>query len=249
MPYGQLGLAVARSIIPRGRRFERVTNPLMKFRLTYAGPLLSGEPLDNSGRDGRIAHVHRIRRHFHKQLREYWAHCRFLRNYREASQSMFSVPPGGARTVWAHGAYKRYSLPEALGRVFGHSGYNFLPLVREESGVSCALRILCLHRAVKNAALPARDTARRIETVIDALTMPTPKHGLPLENGELLGPQDGEDPFFVLLDDGRRIAHLEMETDTALELDEKDLEAEFFARLVISVEIKSSAAAGDTRFG
>jgi hypothetical protein len=243
MSYGRFDLAVARSIILDGRHFERGMDPLMKFRLTYAGPLLSGEPLDSSGRSGRIAHEHRIRRHFHKQLREYWARCRFLRTYQEASPPMFSVPSDGAATVWTHGSYKRRPLPEVLGRVFGHSGYNFLPLVCKENSVSCSLRILCLHREAKNATSPVRNTDNRIKTVIDALAMPPPKQGLPLEDGKLFGPQEGEDPFFVLLDDRRRITHLEVETDTALEPDERNLTDECFVRLVISVEIRPRAAA------
>lgn len=250
MSYGQPDPTAARSIILDGRHFERGMDPLMKFRLTYAGPLLLSKPLDDGGRNGRIAHEHRIRRHFHRQLREYWARCRFLRSYKGAPQPMLPVSLNGARTVWTHGSHKRRSLPEALGRVFGHSGYNFLPLVCKESGVSCSLRILCLHRAARDADPPMLDADSRIETVINALTMPPPKAGLPLENGRPFGPQEGEDPFFVLLDDGRRIAHLEVETDTALELDEKGLADKSFVRLVISVEIRPYASSAfDTSFG
>jgi hypothetical protein len=210
----------------------------MKFRLTYAGPLLSSKPLDKDQRDKRIEHKHRIRRHFHKQLKQYWLHQRFLLTHSEAPAPMFSILPEVARLVWADDPNTRRPLPELLGPVFGHSGYKFIPLVWKENSVACSLRILCLRRDTENAVLPVRDLDNRVKTLIDALTMPLPKQGSPLENGSPLAPQEDEDPFFVLLDDDRQITHLEVETDAALELNEKNPSDESFVRLVISVEIK-----------
>ncbi len=68
--------------------------------------------------------------------------------------------------------------------------------------------------------------------------MPLQKQGSPLKDGKPIGPQEGEDPFFVLLDDDRQITHLEVETDVALEPNKCDPSDESFVRLFISVEIR-----------
>jgi hypothetical protein len=59
-----------------------------------------------------------------------------------------------------------------------------------------------------------------------------------MKDGKPLPPQEGEDPFYVLMDDDRRVNHLEVETDTALEPDPDSPANESYVRLVISVEIR-----------
>ncbi len=43
----------------------------MEFRLTYEGPL-PAERCDDESKRGRAEHKHRLRKHFHLQLRELW---------------------------------------------------------------------------------------------------------------------------------------------------------------------------------
>lgn len=211
----------------------------MKFRLTYTGPLLSSKPYDKDERDKRGEHKHDLRRHFHKQLKEQWLQHRFLRTHREGAAPMCGVLPDRAKEVWGTSP-ETLSLPEILGPVFGHSEYKFVPLVWKEADLFCSLRILCLRRDTANAVLPGRDIDNRIKTVIDALAMPLYSQGSPLKDGKPLLPQDGEKPFFVLLDDDRQVTHLEVETDTALEVGEDNPADESYVRLIISVEIRPS---------
>ncbi len=52
----------------------------MRFRLTYQGDLLSSQPPKNGDPDRRGPHKHDIRRHFHRQLKQYWETHRWLKN-------------------------------------------------------------------------------------------------------------------------------------------------------------------------
>ena len=204
----------------------------MRFRLTYNGPLLSSNPL---APEKKAEHKHDIRRHFHVQLKELWRTNKFLCELKKPPGACSDIMPPVVMTVWQHdfGTYRH--VPEILGKIYGRSGYNFAPLVWKENSLFCSLRILCLRRDSVDALLP-RDIDNRVKTLIDALVMPSVAQGSPLKDGKPFPPQEGEEPFFVLLDDDRQITHLEIETDTALEAD--SCEDESFVRLVISVEIR-----------
>ena len=56
---------------------------------------------------------------------------------------------------------------------------------------------------------------------------------------EPLPPQEGETPFFVLLDDDRQVSHLEVETDDALAGNDENPADESFVRMVITVETRA----------
>jgi hypothetical protein len=152
---------------------------------------------------------------------------------------MHDVLPPKSQEIWSDPAHERLHLPKILGPVFGHSGYQFVPLIWAENSLHCSLRILCLRRDGKEAVMAARDIDNRIKTVIDALAMPEFKQGSPLKDGKPLPPQDGETPFFVLLDNDRQVTHLEVETDDALAVSEKNPSDESFVRLVITVETRA----------
>jgi len=97
-----------------------------------------------------------------------------------------------------------------------------------------------LRRDTIDAILPGRDIDNRIKTLIDALAMPSFHQGSPTKDGKSFPPQEGEEPFYVLMDDDRQITHLEVETDMALEVSEENEKNESFVRLVVSVEIRPS---------
>src|SRR5262249_14591434 len=112
----------------------------------------------------------------------------------------------------------KLSMSAVLGRSYGHSGYEFTPLVWKEAETTCSLRFSVLRLDGDSALSAGRDIDNRIKTVIDALTVPLSKYGAPLGlDGKPLPPQEGEMPLFVLLDDDRQITHLEVETDALLD--------------------------------
>jgi hypothetical protein len=226
----------SRRVYLDGTDLERDSEAFMRLRLTYAGPLLSSNPL---APDKRIEHKHHLRRAFHKQIKEHWESHPFLGSY-HSSPGVFrdKLPDGAASKFDPIYPNKKMSLAQLLGAVYGHSGYNFAPLVWKENGLHCSLRILCLRRDTRDAVSPGRDIDNRMKTLIDALCAPSARQGSPMKDGVPLPPGPGEDPFYVLLDDDRQIEHLEVETDKALELDENNPTDESFVRLIISVEIR-----------
>lgn len=210
----------------------------MRFRLVYQGDLLSSQPPKDGQPDKRAAHKHVIRRCFHKQLKVLWETTRFLR-IRTMDAASFDVLPEGAPSVWGTNPAHRMPMATALGEIYGHSGYKFAPLAWKEAELMCSLRFLCLRRDGKDAVLPGRDIDNRIKTVVDALTMPSLQQGCPLaEDRTPLAPQDGETPFYVLLDDDRRVTHLEVESDTLLYAPPDKSEA--YVYLTVLVEIRPS---------
>jgi hypothetical protein len=229
-------LCARRAVYLDGTDLERDCEALVRLRLTYAGPLLSSNPLDP---DKRIEHKHAIRRHFHKQLKECWNTTRWLNELQIFPGD--NILPERAQQVWGHDLNTPRPAAEVLGRSFGHSDYEYVPLAWESAHLTCSLRILCLRRDAPGAVLAGRDLDNRIKTVIDALCMPSFRQGKPTKDRLPLDPDPDEKPFFVLLEDDKLVSHLEIETDTALEPNPADPADESFVRLVISIEIRPSA--------
>ncbi len=229
-----------------GTDLERDSEALMRFRLTYEGPLLSSQPTHKTTeggleRDRRAEHKHFIRRQFHRQLKEQWQTNEFLRAIKYPPKSSEPILPEAALSVqWSSDPTKPWHLNKILSEVYAHhkdAGYNYVPLVWEEMSLACSLRILCLRKDHANAVLPGRDIDNRIKTLIDALSMPSLRQGAPIKDGKPLPPDDDEKPFYVLMDDDRRVTHLEVETDAALAAAPKGSD-ESYVRLVITVDIR-----------
>ena len=83
------------------------------------------------------------------------------------------------------------------------------------------------------------DLDGRLKTLSDALKMPGPN------KNELGGhiPEDGEDPFYCLLEDDNLISKATIENDVLLE-PEKDGDPQNYARVIITVEVKASIFRG-----
>lgn len=227
-----------------GNDLERDCEAPMRFRLTYDGPLLASQPshitLNDAGeRDRRAAHKHHIRRALHPQLKHFWETHSFLRMYKTTPRLFEHMLPEGAYKSVPIDQNTKVPLVTLLGHVYGHHDYKFVPLVREDISLVCSLRVLCLRRDHAGAVLPARDIDNRIKTLIDALSAPREKQGAPLGlDGKPLPPQDGEDPFYVLLDDDKQVNHLEVEADT-LHAPPVAGEDESYVRLIIGVETRA----------
>lgn len=207
----------------------------MRFRLTYDGELrpTQGEPRDGQ-RNPLAAHKHRIRQHFHGQLRQLWATQPFLRDqivHRESDWYSDRTLKSG----WEHKDSPKEPLAQVVADQYREHGYRFLPLVREQWSLHCSLSILFLRRDIPGSVIHAGDLDNRVKTVIDSLRRPR-------NANELIGnetPADGEDPFYVLMEDDNQVSQLTVETDTLLDpviSGDADLAK---AKLVVTVELRA----------
>ena len=200
----------------------------MRFRLTYEGELRATQrDPEKNQRNPLAEHKHMIRRAFHVQLKHLWATDKFLREAKIAR-----IRPGGPLEE-VHPESHAPLMAEVLADQYQELGYRFVPLVREEISLLCSLRILFLRRGIPGKVIYAGDIDNRIKTVIDALRRP--RHANELVGHE--SPREGEDPFYVLLEDDSQVTHLEVETDTLLDPPTEENADQRYARLVITVEI------------
>jgi len=203
----------------------------MRFRLTYDGEL---RPTQRD--EHKLApHKHIIRKVFHKQLKYLWLTNQFLCNHRVFPEhGPLNFPVGSFTGVWGGGEERKISLNDYTAARYHEFGYRFVPLVREELSLSCSLSILFLRRDIPGSVIHAGDLDNRIKTIIDALRRPR-------NADDLAGhktPENGEDPFYCLLEDDKQVTHLEVETDTLLDLPTEDAADQRRARLIITVEIR-----------
>jgi hypothetical protein len=169
----------------------------MQFRLTYEGPLLA----DNNRAPGRAPEKQRIRKHFHKQLKRAWRTHPVL-NF----QNSPDVVTTGQAEVLTHDEI-------TLSNRFTRNGYRFVPIATRELGALVGLDILFLRADPPGSVLYAGDIDNRVKTLVDALRMPREL----AELGPFTTPSEGEDPFYVLMEDDSLVARLSVDTDTLLE--------------------------------
>jgi hypothetical protein len=146
--------------------------------------------------EAKTAHKHRLRRHFHKQLRAIWQqHPVLMDNTRTNEQ----YP-----TADMFNPYER-------------EGFLWQPLVRGDGhSIVCRLNILMLRHGGKGGVLT--DIDNRLKTLFDALRLVDRPEELPKgPDGNRIKPEADENPFYVLVDDDRLITALTIETDTLLE--------------------------------
>jgi hypothetical protein len=187
----------------------------MKFRLTYAGPLMG-----SAGSNNRVDNKHAIRRAFHPQLKQYWEHHPFLREWR------------GEETEHSKRLEHRRRMSDELADRFARCGYRFVPLVIREWELSCSLEILFLRAGWPGGVIHGGDIDNRLKTLFDALRLPSDANEL----GKQSAPLDGEDPFFCLMEDDALITQVSVDTDVLLER-VTDTETDHDARLVITVSL------------
>ncbi len=159
----------------------------MRFHLTYEGPLLGAT-------SSFIApHKHAIRRAFSPQLRKLW-----------------EVSP----RLQPHDPARPNDYDGRLGRWHMH-GERFVPLVEEDSGVMCELKVLILRPEAPGSVIHSGDLDNRIKTVLDALRLPHSSREIDPSTS------DGE-PIFCLLQDDAMVERLEVCADTLLRPAEKN---------------------------
>jgi hypothetical protein len=210
----------------------------MRFRLVYEGPLQSKQRDAIDGqRDPSALHTHAIRRQFHEQLKRLWKTNRFLNEHR-SYRSDFSGPQklhsGSSAGTWGRDANEREPLVDIVADLYSRNGYRFVPLVRGDWHLSCGLQVLFLRHDIPGSVIQAGDIDNRLKTLLDALRMPG--NAAELAGSEV--PQDGEDPFFVLLEDDKFVTGLSVETDTLLTSEPTGQADGRNVHLIISVEIR-----------
>ena len=157
--------------------------------------------------------VHAIRKKFHKQLERLWDEHPVLK--RGQSTAPVICP----------------SMKEPICQ----DGFNWLPIVTRENGLVCGLDILMLRKGPPRRTYT--DIDNHLKPICDALRKEHNFQGFGTKNGKPQ-PGDGEDPFYVLLEDDRFITHLSVTSDMLLDPLESAAEEGLQARLVITVSVR-----------
>lgn len=180
----------------------------MDFRLTYSGPLYTTQNDVDVPR--RAPHVHSIRCVFHEQLKTLWRQHPTLNAL--ATSSVDAVT----------------KIPRA--------GFEWVPLVTRANGLICKLDILILRSGPPGRVIA--DIDNRLKTLFDALRMGHNPDELGAKTRETqINPNDGETPFYVLLENDDLITHVSVTTDMLLQ-PVKDVPRDNAVRLVIGVTIR-----------
>ena len=202
----------------------------MRFHLTYEGPL-------RGAGSARPDHKHAIRRALHRQLKRLWQVHPFLKASKHGVYQ--AAPHIDPNLLMWEGLAQRHVI----------GSYRCVPLVREELALICSLDILFLRSDGGGNIIKSADIDARLKTLFDALKQPRE----PGDLGTSQTPEEGEDPFFCLLEDDKLITHVSVETDVLLEPTSPQMtESEFVhdARLVIDVHIRPySLTMGNIGFG
>ena len=165
----------------------------MEFKLTYAGQLRAASS---------AKHKHEIRKAFHPQLKLLWS-ATFLK---EMEDPLPTAP-------WRDASANYIPRTEALASKFSRSNYHFIPLVTRDLTLLCGLDILFLREDPPGSIIQSGDIDNRIKTLFDALRMPSGASEL----GGYDIPDQGEDPFYCLLEDDSLITRVAVETDILLQ--------------------------------
>jgi len=190
----------------------------MEFRLVYEGSLKAS---GNSAR--HVKDKHAIRRQFHRQLSNLYDNHYYLSKLKANSMN-----------IRVEGVDVKTSFVEQQAQRFSRCGYRFVPLVQKYQSLICGLDILFLRRENPgDLILQGGDIDNRIKTLLDALRIPD-------DCNEVDGsPQEGEDPFFCLLENDSLVTELNVVTDRLL-APLKDGQHQNEVVLVIKVKVKGT---------
>lgn len=203
----------------------------MEFRLIYNGPL-PPEKWSYKQEYARAIDKHKLRKHFHLQLRELWkkhpdlsvqAETLFLvyENPRRIVVVPASLRPPTAKT-WI----------DVIADDHTRCGGRFVPLISKTGGFTCSLDITFLRRGGPGDLVSSGgDIDSRMKVLLDGLTMPQQVQelgGLPIT--------EDENPFFVLLGDDSLISSMAVTTDrllTPVEPEEKINDVHIVVRVTV----------------
>jgi hypothetical protein len=203
--------------------------PLVKFTLTYDGPLpaSANRPKNQPKWD--------IRKSFDPQLRDLWSSHPALK---AVEDNRHFPKRGGAVLTQAHHLHPGPVWPpprikiqddgtpaldhdylygdQSKGRTIldlcepiEKHGAWFRPLVRESYALHCGLKIMFLRQEPPGRVYQGGDLDGRIKTLLDALTMPQHKE-------QILGSNNENDPIYCLLEDDSLVSGLDVESERLL---------------------------------
>jgi hypothetical protein len=196
----------------------------VEFTLRYKGPLTS---------DGGPHEKHIIRRKFHPQLMNLWkAHPLLSR--------ATSIPLRGQYgEKWVKATRVEWiSFSHQVG------SYYFVPLVSNDLNLVCSLDIQFLRRESPGSLIiHGGDLDNRIKTLFDALRIPDEKQIAKMT------PEQGEEPFFCLLEDDALITGFCVKTERLLDPLETDNNHEqHYVALNINVNVSTTLASETEAF-
>lgn len=125
-----------------------------------------------------------LRRYFHSQLKLLWKQPPLI-------NSPYLLNPTGDISL-----------------VFGFGGFQFIPLVSQRIYAVAELDITLLRPGPPGAIIKSGDVDNRLKIIVDSLKMPQQRDDLP--EGDM--PQEGETPFFCLLEDDNLITRVSVNT-------------------------------------
>jgi hypothetical protein len=212
-------------------------NESVQFRLLYSG----NQIVSNGG--PKVKHA--LRKAFHLQLKQLWSsNPRLLKmasrwgNYKLYGD-ILSGGEWSARErepIWSRMpeqmARGRAKFLQIAAERYSRGNFQFIPLVEESLRLRVSLDILFLRRDNYPLVKEGGDIDNRLKTLFDALRVPPTLDGL---GG---APEDGETPFFVLLEDDSLISEVRVNTDSLLMLPHQKAPDPKDAFLVLDVKIQ-----------
>jgi hypothetical protein len=163
----------------------------MNFRLIYRGPLATIK-------SATPRHKHFIRQNFQLQLSVLWNTVPFIESI------------GRMHVQKERGSRESLPLVEKLAEEHRKGNFRFVPLVCRDLGLACSLEVLCLRREEPGEPAFGGDLDNRFKVLVDALKIPN--------DNDLRGiePEEGEDPFFCLLEDDFLLTDFQVKSDRLL---------------------------------
>jgi hypothetical protein len=199
----------------------------VQFHLLYSGKLHS---------NGDIKEKHNLRKSFHPQLRRLWLTNSNLRKQAEDAGRRDNAPNLSDEDAIMKGL-------AAMGHNWIRNGFNFIPLVTERVVLRCSLDILFLRAEEKNYILQGGDIDGRLKTLFDSLRMIRDAQELPTDHAI---PGEGEEPFFVLLEDDSLISEVRVNANQLLLLPGTKAVEKDDVYLQIAVQLNPTVVGWDT---
>ena len=185
----------------------------MRFRLVYRGPLKSANSADSSDK-------HKIRKEFHRQLKELWQH-------RPLDEHKKLLRP------------RSTAADELTGLIKVVKDFQFTPLVSDLFGWNtvAALDVLLLWTSPTGHVITkGGDIDNRIKVLFDSLRMPEANEIPPS-----ITPGTDEKPFYVLLEDDKLVNSFSVSSDRLLR--EPNVKAEVEVIIQVNVGITRGSMA------
>ena len=197
---------------------------VLKFTLTYQGPLKSSQPMrEHCPLEDCPAKPHKkalslaenkmaVREQFHRQLAVLWEAHPFLRDAKVHKQSGPDNEPITRPLAfgWACNDSELTHLRDYIAeQKVGVDGFNFVPLFGQETGLSCALDILLLRDAKGGALNGHGDLDNKVKTLIDGMKVPATSR-------DLVGKSPKDPYFYTLMVDDDQVSSLSVRTERLL---------------------------------